>query len=293
MKRNFFTSLFHFNKSDRVGMLFLMSSILAAIYVSQLKLEPASLIIDFSSSEILAKQAALDSLNQLASSSKRDTIYRFNPNFMTDYRAYTLGIQPAAYDRLKAFRASGKWINSTADFQQVTGIEDSLLQQIAPLFKFPEWVNQPRKQYSYKKNFNKNLTYAQKRDLNRADTSQLQEIYGIGPALSSRIVSYRTKVGGFHHEAELYAVWGLRDEVIERITQEFTVKSPRPIERYNINTASASDLATIPGVSFELAKRIWEFVRLRQGVEDISEIKKIEGITNKTFRLIELYLFAG
>ena len=43
-------------------------------------------------------------------------------------------------DRLLKFRGQDKWINSPQQFQEVTQISDSLLAEIAPYFKFPEWV---------------------------------------------------------------------------------------------------------------------------------------------------------
>lgn len=43
-------------------------------------------------------------------------------------------------DRLLAYRKQGKFANSPKEFQQVTGISDSLLNAISPYFKFPDWV---------------------------------------------------------------------------------------------------------------------------------------------------------
>ena len=60
----------------------------------------------------------------------------------------------------------------------------------------------------------------------------------------------------------------------------------------NINHSSASDIATLPGISFALAKDIWEFVHLRNGIEDLDELSKIEGITVQKLQLIKLYLLA-
>ena len=39
-------------------------------------------------------------------------IQPFNPNFISDYKAYVLNIPPEAIDRLRKFRADDKWINS-------------------------------------------------------------------------------------------------------------------------------------------------------------------------------------
>ena len=58
--------------------------------------------------------------------------YRFNPNFISDFKAYQLGLSVEEADRLFAFRAKGKYANSPKEFQKVTGVNDSLLSLIRP-----------------------------------------------------------------------------------------------------------------------------------------------------------------
>jgi hypothetical protein len=59
-------------------------------------------------------------------------IYPFNPNFITDFKGYKLGMSVTEIDRLLAFRKTNRYVNSAAEFQQVTQVSDSLLAQIAP-----------------------------------------------------------------------------------------------------------------------------------------------------------------
>jgi hypothetical protein len=61
------------------------------------------------------------------SSLTKPIIYPFNPNNLTDHRAYVLGMEPYSIDRLLSFRKSGKWIHSAEEFKSVTGIEDDLM----------------------------------------------------------------------------------------------------------------------------------------------------------------------
>jgi len=83
-------------------------------------------------------QSKLDSIkNALPKDSIK--IFSFNPNFITDYKGYSLGISPEELDRLFLFRQKGKFVNSAKEFQNVTQISDSLLNIISPLFKFPAW----------------------------------------------------------------------------------------------------------------------------------------------------------
>jgi len=280
-----------FHRSQRVGILFLLLLVLGLLYVQFFVSFSEESTFDIHSKEVLAMQQRLDSLRRADSIEKLPKLYPFNPNYLTDYKAYTLGIVPQAFDRLQAFRSKDQWVNSAAQFQAVTGIPDSILNQISPYFKFPDWVTRPKPKRNYSES-KRVLSSSEKIDLNKATTEELQQIYGVGEVLSKRIVAHRESLGGFHDELQLYTVWGLRDTVVERIMRQFTVKTPVAIEKININESSASDLSTLPGVSFELGKRIWEFVRVREGLKDLSELLKIEEISPRRLQVFRLYLYA-
>ncbi|RMA56708.1 ComEA family DNA-binding protein [Ulvibacter antarcticus] len=284
-----------FNRSQRGGILLLVSLILALISIYHLYDFSSEDILDISSSEIVLLRKELDSLEIAEIEARKPKRYPFNPNFVTDYKAYTLGMSPEEFDRLKHFRSNNNWINSIADFKRVTQVSDSLLADISPYFKFPDWVTNPKpKRNSYKsKSIEKgfvDLAFDQKTDLNNATSEELQKVSGIGVALSSRIIAYRDKIGGFSNDIQLYSVWGLNESVVKRTLHLFAVKTPKEITKMDINSASASDIATIPGISFDLAKEIWEAIRLRERIESFSELEKIDKLSPLKLRLIQLYL---
>ena len=68
-------------------------------------------------------------------------------------------------DRLLAFREQGKWINSKEQFQEVTLVSDSLLNVISPLFKFPDWVENPRTNQNLSNAIKKEKPTSEKLDL--------------------------------------------------------------------------------------------------------------------------------
>lgn len=292
MKLKQLKSQLAFNRSQRVGILLLLGMIIGLVYIQFFVSFSEEKTFDLSSSEIVALQKQMDSLRLSEVERRKPKIYPFNPNFMTDYKAYTLGISPAAYDRLHEFREKDQWINSTADFKRVTGVSDSVLGTISIYFKFPDWVANPRPKKKGFTSVSSELSFAEKKDLNEATPDELREVNGIGVVLSKRIVEQREQLGGFSDDLQLYSIWGMKEEVVERLRLQFTVKNPKPMNRININACSASDLATIPGVSFETGKKIWEFVRIREGLRDLSELLKIEGISPRKLQLFELYLYA-
>ena len=285
-----FKSFFVFNSSQRNGILFLLLLVSGFAVISNYIDFTTENLLDTNSKEVLAVQKELDSIKTLLMESNQPKIYPFNPNFITDFKGYKLGMSSEEIDRLLDYRKQNKWINSKEDFQKVTKVSDSFLDQISSYFKFPDWIGNPKPKYSdWRKGF-KEKTFDQKIDLNIATQLQLEKINGIGKSFSKRIVDYRSKLIGFSDDIQLYEVYGLDYQVVKRVLNEFTVKTPKEIIKMNLNKISASDIATIPGISFELAKRIWEFRILNERIVDFMELKKIEGLTERKLQGIQLYL---
>ena len=261
--------------------------------------------VDFSSTEIATDTHALekfrhqvDSIKRITAEKNKPKVYPFNPNYITDFKGYTLGMSTDEIDRLLAFRAKDQWINSAKQFQEVTKVSDSLLDELSPLFKFPEWVTNPKPKINWAEHSKdasqktyRAKTYDQKIDLNTATAQDLQKVNGIGEKLSDNIIKYRNKFkGGFISEIQLLDIYGLTPEVIERITNDFAVKTPRVIEKISLNTSTKEQLVTIQHVDYEIAHYIIEQRTLRDGFKSFEELLKVKNFPVKKFEIITLYL---
>ncbi|MGB5941435.1 MAG: helix-hairpin-helix domain-containing protein [Leeuwenhoekiella sp.] len=234
-------------------------------------------------------QERIDSLKAVKAENDQPKIYPFNPNFITDYKGYTLGMGVEEIDRLLRFREKDKWVNSAEDFQKVTGVSDSLLAVISPYFKFPEWVNeQQQEKISAKARSSK--SQSQKKDLNKATFEELLAIPNITEKQARDILNFRKRLGGFLLDDQLFDVFGVPNKVVFAVKDEFTVKELPQIIRMNLNSATASDLATLPYITFDQARAIINFRSLHEGISDLDELLKIDGITSYKIDRIKLYL---
>ncbi len=234
----------------------------------------------------------IDSLRKIELVSRKPKLFPFNPNFITDFKGADLGMSNTEIDRLLAYRKQGKWINSAKEFKQITKVSDSLLNVIAPYFKFPDWVSNTSVKPNHKAPIKNNYkTYTQKLDLNKVTAKQLQKISGVGEVLSNRIIRFRNKfVGGFISDIQLQDVYGLTPEVIKQITNNITVKTPRPVTRLNINIATVEQLVKIQHIDYDLAANIVEERILKERFKSITELSKVKGFPADKIEIIELYL---
>lgn len=68
---------------------------------------------------------------------------------------------------------------------------------------------------------------------------------------------------------------------------------PAPSGKVNINTASAEQLTTLPGVGPKLAARILEYRQKSGAFKSVSELMNVRGVGEKNLKKIEQYLSAG
>ena len=166
-----------FNRQQRSGIFFLLLLIIILQFgYFGLKYFPSSPNENSFQLDI-EKQKFIDSLKQASDNLKNFSIKPFNPNYISDYKGYTLGLSPLEMDKLHQFRANNRFVNSKEEFQQVTGVSDSLLGIIAPLFKFPDWTKSAEKT---KETVQLTGTRVKIKDLNTASADDLRRISGIG-----------------------------------------------------------------------------------------------------------------
>jgi DNA uptake protein ComE-like DNA-binding protein len=193
-------------------------------------------------------------------------------------------------DRLLTYRKQNKFVNSAAEFQAVTKVSDSLLKTMSPYFKFPDWVKN-KEEYSsnyVKREFHKaeKITVL---DINEATKDDLMKVYGIGDKISDRILEQKNKLGAFASMEQMQDIWGLSPEVIEKLHQNFEVKSTPYIKKININNASVKELSLFPFFRYALAKEIVIY-RSMNGDVKIEDLTKIKGFPVDKIKIIALYL---
>lgn len=287
-------SFFNFSKEQRKGILVLFSIIIL--------LQICCFFIDFKQNKIesndeknwLSLQTNIDSLKSEQPQSGYK-MYPFNPNFITDFKGYKLGMTTVQIDRLLVFRKQGKFANSPEEFQKVTGISDSLLNVISPFFKFPDWVNKKNAgqyQNDYSKSNWKEFPKKEEMkvlDINSATKEDFMKVYGIGDAISDRILTQKEVYGAFVSMEQMNEIWGLSPEVITNLNKYFRINSTPKIKKVNINSASIKELGQFPYFKYPISKNIVTY-RSMNGDIKIEDLTNIKGFPVDKIKIIALYL---
>ena len=126
-------------------------------------------------------------------------------------------------------------------------------------------------------------------DLNDADSTDLVQLYNIGPTFARRIIRYRTLLGGFVDKGQLMEVYGMDSARYNDIIPHLYI-TPNSVTALDLNSATIDQLKRHPYLDYYQAKAI---VRLRESsgpYDDIHEILEIPIIDQQTFTHIEPYL---
>lgn len=285
-------SFLKFSRIQRNGIVVFLSLVIAiqlSYFFTDFSLEEAT---DPEKQKWIALQPVVDSLKK----EKEEfvpKIYPFNPNFITDFKGYKLGMSVEEIDRLLAFRKTNRYVNSAQEFQQVTLVSDSLLNTMSPYFKFPDWVKNKKSKlfvdYSRGKSENSKPKIVVK-DINDATQEDLIKVYGIGIALSERILKEKAKFGAFMSMDQMQDIWGLSPEVIENLNKHFEIKTIPEIKKVDINNASIKELTQFPYFRYTLAKEIVIYRSMKGGIKSTDDLLKIKGFPVEKVDVIEKYL---
>jgi DNA uptake protein ComE-like DNA-binding protein len=197
-------------------------------------------------------------------------------------------------DRLLAFRKENKYVNSAREFQEVTKVSDSLLNVMSPYFKFPDWVTKENNSKIYKNKYAEKPFSKKEKiiilDINQASQEDLMKIYGIGEALSIRILKQKESLGGFVSMEQMNDVWGLSPQVVAELEAHFKVFSVPKFKKILINDASLKELSQFPYFRYALAKQIVTYRSMNVKIANIEDLVKIKAFPVDKAKIISLYL---
>lgn len=208
--------------------------------------------------------------------------FPFNPNNLSEDLWKKIGLTDKQVKSIKNFEAKGGKFKTKEDFKKMYAISSDEYSILEPFITIP--VDTAQK-YSPKK-----VKFAhQTVDLNSADSLELQKIPGIGEGLSRRIVTQRTKLGGFYSLNQLEEIYGIDSARFAKITPFLTLNTSK-VEKININTADIKTLVKHPYLDLYMAKSIVVYRKKIIRYTSIAQIKQASLVYDELYEKLAPYL---
>jgi DNA uptake protein ComE-like DNA-binding protein len=130
-------------------------------------------------------------------------------------------------------------------------------------------------------------------DVNMADSVELERLPAIGEKLSSRIVRYRDRLGGFMELAQLKEVYGLSDSTYQIISPLLKIAKDFKPRQIDINKAEYSDLRKHPYTNNTFIKLVLAYRKIHGNFTSQVDLEKVEQVDKLVLNKLAPYLVYG
>jgi competence protein ComEA len=212
-------------------------------------------------------------------------LFDFDPNRLDVAGWQKLGLSLKQAESIRKYVDKGGKFYSKEDVKKMYTISPELYVRLEPFITIEAKEVSDRKP-AYVKYTPKILEVY---DINKADTTALQEIRGIGPAFARRIASYRERLGGFYSLAQLREVFGLDSLKLKEISGQIQI-STGGLRRININTAEYDDLKRHPYLKYKQVNAIIQYRKQHGNYTNLADLKKVVILPAETVDKLAPYL---
>lgn len=222
-------------------------------------------------------------------------LFDFDPNTATVDELATLGIPVFLAKRIDKFRSKGGQFRKKEDLLTIYDFPASLYKRLekhivlSPVANGNKAKFTPKDRVVYeKKVFEKKPAIAEF-DINKADTTQLVRLRGIGSKLSVRILKFRDGLGGFHSASQYAEIFGLDSLAFSELNRFAKVQSG--VKKMNINTATAEELNSHTYLkNKKIAAIVINYRNQHGNYQSIDDLRKVKVVDESMIRKMEPYL---
>lgn len=290
---------FYYTKSERRVILLLLAIalLLLGIWAIMEYLRPVEVPVTLSESEEI--DSFLANLEEQEKIRKSHTpkneisavLQPFDPNTADSVLLRQLGLPVYIVRNILKYRAKGGVFRSPESFSRIYGLKEEVYQKLKPYITIAPLVSVSHVRTDTFRQLKDTIPYIPKYeegtivDLNKADTSILKRIPGIGSTLARMIVVYRQRLGGFYDVSQLQEVPHVGVEL-----NKWFVVTPAGLHKIQVNSVSLDKLRSHPYMDFYKAKAIMEYRRKRGKIKGLSQLSMFEEFTEKDLKRLSPYL---
>jgi len=202
-------------------------------------------------------------------------LFKFDPNNLPAGQWAKLGLSSRQISILKNYEAKGGRFYTKTDLQKIYSFTPKDYRRLEPYITLPQ-------QYTSTKT-------DEIVEINTADSARLTRVKGIGPSFASRIIKYRTQLGGFVKKEQLMEVYGIDTAKYREISTHATVNTMR-IKKLHINTATIDELRPFPYFNFKQMNAIVQYRTQHGNYHSMEDLHQVAILDDEILRKIAPYL---
>lgn len=300
---------FYFTKTERQGIIVLVVLILGVVAASAIvstctKQIDAKLTenkdsekeyTDFISSLQTSRQQKKYTKTSGSAYPKREiTLSAFDPNTADSITFLNLGLPPWMAKNILSYRRKQGIFRKPEDFRKVYGLEEEKYQTLLPYIHIADHFSHfsPNKDTAglyieHKEKYDSVFKYKPGTlvDLNKADTTELKKIPGIGSSIAQKIVNYRKRLGAFYRIEQLQEIHLKADKL-----RSWFIIDTSQIPCIHANKASMERMMYHPYINYYQAKVIIEYRKKKGKLNSLKQLSLYEEFTPEDFERIRPYV---
>ena len=222
-------------------------------------------------------------------------LFPFDPNTADSTQLLRLGLQPWQVRNIYRYRAAGGVYHRPRDFARLYGLTRKQYRRLEPYIRISE-EHMPADNYFYAYEpieerdtvrYPVKLQSDERIVLNRADTTALRKVPGIGSYFARKIVEYRERLGGYYRVQQLLEI----EDFPETAIAYFIIPdSTLPSRKLNVNRLSLNELKRHPYISFYQARDITDYRRQHGRIESLQQLKLDRDFSPEAIERLEPYV---
>lgn len=277
--KNKFSSFFYFPNSFRNGFLALF------LLVWCLLSRQLWALIFSDSDEKMPVYSVFKAEKQLAKQKKIPLYFSLNINEADLQTLDILSIPDFLARRWVKYLENGGSFKRVGDVKKLYGMSEPLYINISKYLYVKKAEEKQRKPF-----LKENRAFRCKTiDINEADSAQWEALYGIGPYLAKRIITFRESLCGFVSVEQVKETYGLRDSVFQSIKTCLTIeKILKPC--ISINFTNQEGLSKHPYVRYKLARAICLYRENNGLFQHIEDLKKLPMVNDSIYTKLLPYI---
>ena len=296
---------FYFSKADRTVLMFLVG-VLTGVALCMLlmpcsenvtAIDESQTTHDLTDATVVKQQDTLNNKQKAfyyQQEQRRVETFEFDPNTADSTQLLRLGLQPWQVRNIYKYRAKGGRYHRPEDFSRLYGLTKGDYDRLLPFIKIADeyklmsdipQVKVAKNDTVAKGLYQEKLKEGETVDLNKADTTLLKKVPGIGSYYARRIVEYRKRLGGFVSVGQLSEL----KDFPEGLERWFVVSSIE-LEPIYINKLSIDALRRHPYLNFYQAKVIVEHRRKYGPIKKLQSLSLYEEFSSSDLERLQQYV---